>query len=50
MNRSFTERIRVILKTVGLPNSFLVEAGKITCYVVNWSSSIAIKLKMPGEM
>lgn len=50
MNMSFTGRIRVMLKIVGLPNSFWVKAGKITCYVVNWSSSIAIKLKMLGEM
>ena len=50
MNRTLTERIRVILRTVDLPNSFWAEAAKTTCYIVNRSSSTIIGLKTAVEM
>ncbi|KAH9647728.1 hypothetical protein KPL70_025300 [Citrus sinensis] len=50
MNRTLTERIRAMLKTAGLPNLFWAEAAKIACYIVNWSPSTAIGLKMAMEM
>ena len=50
MNRTLTERIRAMLKTVGLPNSFWVEAAKTACYIVNRSPSTAIGLKTAMEM
>ncbi|KAH9680516.1 hypothetical protein KPL71_026569 [Citrus sinensis] len=50
MNRTLTERIRAMLKTAGLPNSFWAEAAKIACYIVNRSPSTAIELKTTMEM
>ena len=50
MNRTLTERIRVMLRTAGLPNSFWVEAAKTACYIVNRSPSTAIGLKTTIEM
>ncbi|KAH9670424.1 hypothetical protein KPL70_016984 [Citrus sinensis] len=50
MNRTLTERIRVMLKTAGLPNSFWAEAAKTACYIVNRSPSTAIGLKTAMEM
>ena len=50
MNRTLTERIRVMLRTTGLPNSLWAESAKIACYIVNRSSSTAIKLKTRMEM
>lgn len=49
ISRTLIERIKDMLKTTGLPNSFWVEATKITYYVVNRSPSIRIKLKTPME-
>ncbi|KAL5852379.1 hypothetical protein ACOSQ3_007497 [Xanthoceras sorbifolium] len=50
MNRTLAERIRAMLRTAGLPNSFWAEAAKTACYVVNRSPSTAINLKTPMEM
>ncbi|KAH9704396.1 hypothetical protein KPL70_011449 [Citrus sinensis] len=50
MNRTLTERIRAMLRTDGLPNSFWAEAAKTACYIVNRSPSIAIGLKTAMEM
>ncbi|KAH9704158.1 hypothetical protein KPL70_011349 [Citrus sinensis] len=50
MNRTLTERIRAMLMTAGLPNSFCAEAAKTGCYIVNRSPSIAIGLKTVMEM
>ncbi|KAH9783217.1 hypothetical protein KPL71_009226 [Citrus sinensis] len=50
MNRTLTERIRAILRTADLPNSFWAEAAKTACYIVNRSSSTAIGLKTAMEM
>ncbi|KAK0592765.1 hypothetical protein LWI29_024958 [Acer saccharum] len=50
MNRTLAERIRAMLRTAGLSNSFWAEAAKTACYVVNRSPSIAIELKTPMEM
>ncbi|KAH9652502.1 hypothetical protein KPL70_027122 [Citrus sinensis] len=50
MNRTLTERIRAMLKTAGLPNSFWAEAAKTACYIVNQSPSTAIGLKTAMEM
>ena len=49
-NRTLTERIRVMLKTAGLPNLLWAEATKTTCYIVNRSPSTAIGLKTAMEM
>ncbi|KAK0602044.1 hypothetical protein LWI29_029846 [Acer saccharum] len=50
MNRTLAERIRAMLRTAGLSNSFWAEAAKTACYVINRSPSIAIELKTPMEM
>ena len=50
MNETLTERIRDILRTAGLPNSFWAEAAKTACYIVNWSPSTAIELKTEMEI
>ncbi|KAH9734881.1 Integrase catalytic domain-containing protein [Citrus sinensis] len=50
MNRTLTERIRVMLRTAGLPNSFWAEAAKTACYIVNRSPSTTIGLKTAMEM
>ena len=50
MNITLTERIRVMLRTIGLPNSFWAEASKTVCYIVNRSLSTTIGLKTPMEM
>ncbi|KAH9659018.1 hypothetical protein KPL70_023705 [Citrus sinensis] len=50
MNRTLTERIRAMLRTAGLPNSFWAEAAKTACYIVNRSPSTAIGLKTAMEM
>ncbi|KAH9753523.1 hypothetical protein KPL71_015101 [Citrus sinensis] len=50
MNRTLTERIRAMLRTVGLPNSFWAEATKTACYIVNRSPSTTIGLKTAMEM
>ncbi|KAH9754149.1 Integrase catalytic domain-containing protein [Citrus sinensis] len=50
MNRTLTERIRAMLRTAGLPNSFWEEAAKTACYIVNRSPSTAIGLKTAMEM
>ncbi|KAH9651797.1 Integrase catalytic domain-containing protein [Citrus sinensis] len=50
MNRTLTERIRAMLRTAGLPNSFWAEAAKTACYIVNRSPSTAIGLKTTMEM
>ncbi|KAH9746316.1 hypothetical protein KPL70_004379 [Citrus sinensis] len=50
MNRTLTERIRAILRTAGLPNSFWAEAAKTVCYILNRSPSTAIRLKTAMEM
>ncbi|KAH9688940.1 Integrase catalytic domain-containing protein [Citrus sinensis] len=50
MNRTFTEIIRAILRTAGLPNSFWAEAAKTACYIVNRSRSTVIGLKTVMEM
>lgn len=50
MNRTLIKRIRVILRYVGLPNSFLGEIAKTVCYMVNQSPSIVIELKTLIEM
>ena len=47
MNMTLREIIRAMLRTVGLPNSFWVEAVKTVCYIVNRSPSTTIELKMP---
>ncbi|KAH9784261.1 hypothetical protein KPL71_009581 [Citrus sinensis] len=50
MNRTLTERIRAMLRTAGLPNSFWAEAAKTVCYIVNRSPSTAIGLKTSMKM
>ncbi|KAH9668818.1 hypothetical protein KPL70_021529 [Citrus sinensis] len=50
MNRTLIEIIRAMLKTVGLPNSFWVEAVKTVCYIVNRSPSTTIELKTPAKI
>ena len=50
MNMTFIERIRVMLKTAGLPKSFWVEPAKTVCYIVNQSPFRAIGLKTPMKM
>ena len=50
MNRTLTKRIRAMLRTASLPNSFWVEAAKTVCYIVNRSPSTAIGLKTAMEM
>ena len=50
MNKTLTERIRAMLRTVGLPNSFWEEAAKTACYIVNRSPSTAVGLKTAMEM
>ena len=50
MNRTLTERIRAMLRTAGLPNSFWAEAAKTACYIVNRSPSTTIGLKTAMEM
>ncbi|KAH9670574.1 hypothetical protein KPL70_017033 [Citrus sinensis] len=50
MNRTLTERIRAMLRTAGLPNSFWAEAAKTACYIVNRSPSTAIGLKTTMKM
>ena len=50
MNMTLTEKIRVILRTSGLPNSFWAEAAKTICYIVNQSLSTTIGLKTAMEM
>ncbi|KAH9670648.1 hypothetical protein KPL70_017055 [Citrus sinensis] len=50
MNRTLTERIKAMLKTAGLPNSFWAKAAKTACYIVNRSQSTAIGLKTTMEM
>ncbi|KAH9668961.1 Integrase catalytic domain-containing protein [Citrus sinensis] len=47
---SMGERIRAMLRTAGLPNSFWAEAAKTACYIVNRSPSTAIGLKTAMEM
>ena len=50
MNRTLTERIRVMLRTIGLSNSFSTETTKTACYVVNRLPSTKIELKTLMEM
>ncbi|KAH9802840.1 retrovirus-related pol polyprotein from transposon TNT 1-94-like protein [Citrus sinensis] len=50
MNKTLTERIRAMLRTADLPNSFWAEAAKTACYIVNRSPSTAIGLKTSTEM
>lgn len=50
MNKTFTERIRVIPRIASLSNLFWVEAPKIACYVVNQSPSTTINLKTSTKM
>ncbi|KAH9781907.1 retrovirus-related pol polyprotein from transposon TNT 1-94-like protein [Citrus sinensis] len=50
MNRTLTERIRAMLRTAGLPNSFWAEATKTACYIVNRSPSTTIGLKTAMEL
>ncbi|KAH9660415.1 Integrase catalytic domain-containing protein [Citrus sinensis] len=50
MNKTLTEKIRAMLRTAGLPNSFWAEAAKTACYIVNRSPSTAIGLKTVMEM
>ncbi|KAK9224625.1 hypothetical protein WN943_009660 [Citrus x changshan-huyou] len=50
INRTLTERIRDMLRTAGLPNSFWAKAAKTVCYIVNRSPSIAIGLKTTMKM
>ena len=50
MNITPTERIRGMLRTTSLPNSFWAETTKTACYVVNRSPFITIGLKTSMEM
>lgn len=50
MNRTLAERMRAMLRTVSLPNSFWAEAAMTACYIINRSPSTAINLKTPMEM
>ena len=50
MNRNLTERIRAMLMTAGLFNSFWAEVDKTACYVINRSPSTKIGLKTPMEI
>ncbi|KAH9751779.1 Integrase catalytic domain-containing protein [Citrus sinensis] len=50
MNRTLTERIRAMLRTAGIPNSFWAEVAKTACYIVNRSPSTKIGLKTAMEM
>ena len=50
MNKTLTERIRDMLRTAGLPNSFWTEAAKTACYIINRSPSTVIRLKSSMDM
>nr|GFC12814.1 Gag-Pol polyprotein [Tanacetum cinerariifolium] len=50
MNRCLLERARAMLATASLGKSFWAEVVNTACYVINRSSSTAIKLKTPKEM
>ncbi|KAH9687766.1 hypothetical protein KPL70_014887 [Citrus sinensis] len=50
MNKTLTERIKAMLKTTDLPNSFWAKPTKTACYIVNRSPSTAIGLKTEMEM
>ncbi|KAH9689118.1 Integrase catalytic domain-containing protein [Citrus sinensis] len=50
MNRTLIERIRVMLRTASLPNSFWAEAAKTAYYIVNQSPSTTIGLKTAMEI
>ncbi|KAH9659090.1 Integrase catalytic domain-containing protein [Citrus sinensis] len=50
MNRTLTERIRAMLRTAGLSNSFWAEAAKTACYIVDRSSFTTIGLKIAMKM
>lgn len=50
MNRTLAERMRAMLRTASLPNSFWAEAAMTACYIINRSPSTAINLKTPMEM
>ena len=44
MNMTLTEKIRVMLRTAGLPNSYWAEAAKTAYYIVNRSPSTAMEM------
>ena len=50
MNGTLAKRIRDMLRTASLSNSFCAEVAKIGCYIVNRSSSTVIGLKTAMEM
>ena len=50
MNMTLIERIRAMLRTAGLPNSFWAKAAKTACNIVNRSPSTKIGLKTLIEM
>ena len=49
-NRTLVERMRAMLKTVGLPKTYWVEATETACYIINKSPLIAIEMKTPMNM
>ncbi|GJR66752.1 gag-pol polyprotein [Tanacetum coccineum] len=50
MNRTLLERARAMLATASLEKSFCAKAVNTTCYVINRSPSITVKLKTLMEM
>ena len=50
LNKTLTERIRDILRTASLPNSFWTEAAKTACYIINQSPFTVIRLKTSMDM
>ena len=50
MNRTIIKRIKVMLRTVGIPNSFWAKVAKTASYVVNRSPSTTIGLKILIEI
>ena len=42
--------MRAMLKTVGLPKTYWVEATETACYIINKSPLIAIEMKTPMNM
>ena len=50
MNKTLLERIRAMLRTIGLAKSFWEKVIKTACYVINWLPLIVTGLKTPMGM
>ena len=50
MNRTLMEKARSMLSSAGIGQEFWVEAVETTCYLVNWSSKLALIDKNPQEV